>query len=182
MTESHRIKDMKDKIYISNLIGAFSTTVSNKIEKEISKLNGRSLNHDIALVAINNHPNETINVLSRTIDLTHSGTVRLIDTLENEGFVEKHKSTTDARSVVLNVTKTGSIRAQSILNHRENITLRLLECFDENQKHDFLNLLEIALSNLTNEKIEARRICRLCNEGVCRIQGCPVESAICQTT
>ncbi|MGJ8648272.1 MAG: MarR family winged helix-turn-helix transcriptional regulator [Marinomonas colpomeniae] len=149
--------------------------VSNEIEKEISELGGRNLSHEIALVVIYNHPNETIDVLSKVLDLTHSGAVRLINTLENDGFVQRHKSTQDARSVVLRVTGTGSIRVQSILDSREKVTLKLLENFDESQKQDFLNLLDIAMSNLNSKKIKALQICKLCNEGVCRKQGCPVE-------
>ena len=178
MIESHIIKNMKNTKYISNLIGAFATKVSNDIEKEISELGGRSLNHETALVVINNHPNETIDVLSKVLELTHSGAVRLINTLESEGLVERHKSAQDARSVVLNVTNEGSIRAQSILNNREKVTFKLLENFDEVQKQDFLNLLQIAMSNSNGEKIKALQICKLCNEGVCRKQGCPVEEAM----
>lgn len=169
---------MKDEKYISNLIGAFATKVSSEIEKQISELDGRSVNHEIALVAIYNHPNETIDILSKVLGLTHSGAVRLINTLENEGVVERHKSAQDARSVVLLVTLKGRKRVESILNSREKVTLKVLEIFDENQRQDFLSLLEIAMGHLTDEKIDARRICRLCNEGVCRKLGCPVENAV----
>jgi DNA-binding MarR family transcriptional regulator len=169
---------MKNEKYISNLIGAFATTVSSEIENKISQLSGRSLNHEIALVAIYNHPNETIDILSKVLGLTHSGAVRLVNTLESEALIERHKSAEDARSVVLRMTPIGSKRVASILNSREKVTDKLLENFDKNQKEAFLSLLEIAMGNLTHEKIEARRICRLCNEGVCRKLGCPVESAI----
>ena len=178
MIESHIINCMKDKIYISNLVGAFATMASNEIEKEISDLGGRSLSHETALVVIHNHPNETIDILSRVLSLTHSGAVRLINTLESEGFVQRHKSAKDARSVVLSVTSAGRARVQSILNSREKITLKLLESFDEIQQQNFLNLLEIAMGNLTSEKIKALQICKLCNEGACRKQGCPVEKSV----
>lgn len=178
MTESHIMNFMKNKKYISNLIGAFATTVSSDIENKISELDGRSLSHEAALVAIYNHPNETIDVLSKVLGLTHSGAVRLINTLEKEGFVERGKSTQDARSVVLCITSHGSERVKSILDNREKATLKLLECFNEEQEQSFLGLLEVAMGHLTNEQIEARRICRLCNEGVCRKLGCPVENAI----
>ena len=60
---------MKNEKYISNLIGTFATSVSNDIEKQIAELGGRSLSHEAALVTIYNHPNETIDVLSKTIEL-----------------------------------------------------------------------------------------------------------------
>jgi DNA-binding MarR family transcriptional regulator len=169
---------MKNEKYISNLVGAFATAVSSEVESNISELGARSLSHEVALVAIHNHPNETIDILSKVLGITHSGAVRLINTLEKENLVERHKSPQDARSVVLRVTVDGSIRVESILKSREGVTSKLLRSFDDNQKKDFMKLLEIAMSNLTNERIEARRICKLCNEGVCRKFGCPVENAI----
>ena len=89
MTHSHIISSMKNDKYISNLIGAFATSVAGDIEQKISDLGGRSLSHESALVVIFNHPNETINVLSKVLGLTHSGSVRLINTLEGEGLVEE---------------------------------------------------------------------------------------------
>jgi MarR family transcriptional repressor of emrRAB len=169
---------MKDEKYISNLIGAFATTISSEIEKSIAELDGRSLSHEIALVAIYNHPNETISTLSKVLAITHSGAVRLINTLENEGLVERYKSEQDARSVVLHVSDKGKERAQSVLFSREKVTSNLLKNFNEAQRRDFLNLLEIAMSNLTDKQIEARRICRLCDEGICRKLGCPVEKSV----
>lgn len=178
MIESHIIKFMKNEKYISNLIGTFATSVSNDIEKQIAELGGRSLSHEAALVTIYNHPNETIDVLSKVLGLTHSGAVRLINTLEKEELVERRKSVKDARSVVLCVTDKGSQRVELVLASRETATSKILNNFNDEQKQSFLSLIEIALSSLTSEQIEARKICKLCNEGVCRKQGCPVESAI----
>ncbi|WP_259399047.1 MarR family winged helix-turn-helix transcriptional regulator [Pseudoalteromonas sp. SG41-6] len=178
MIESHIIKSMKNEKYIANLIGTFATSVATDIEKQIAELGGRSLSHEAALVTINNHPNETIDMLSKVLGLTHSGAVRLINTLEKEGLVERKKSVNDARSVVLCVTGKGSCRVESILSNRETVTSKILENFTDEQQASFLSLIEIALGNFSNEQIEARKICKLCNEGVCRKQGCPVENAI----
>ncbi|KGJ87211.1 MarR family winged helix-turn-helix transcriptional regulator [Colwellia psychrerythraea] len=172
---------MKNIKYISNIIGAFATTISTDIEKEVSELGGRSLSHEAALVAIHNHPNETIDVLSKVLALTHSGTVRLINTLEKEGLVMRCRSAQDARSVVLCTTNDGNVRVQLILDSRERVALKLLENFNDEQKQSFLELLVIAMGHLTDEKIVARRICRFCNEGICRKLGCPVEQAVKRT-
>ena len=169
---------MKNEKYLSNLIGTFATSVSNDIEKQIAELGGRSLSHEAALVTIYNHPNETIDVLSKVLGLTHSGAVRLINTLEKEAFVERQKSAKDARSVVLCVTDKGCKRVELILKNRETATSKILNNFNAEQKQSFLSLIEIALGSLTSAQIEARKICKLCNEGVCRKLGCPVEKAI----
>jgi DNA-binding MarR family transcriptional regulator len=176
MIESHIIKPMENDKYISNLIGAFAITISSNIEQQIAELGGRSLNHEAALVAVHNHPNETIDILSKILGLTHSGAVRLINTLESEDLIERHKSVKDARAVVLRVTATGQKRVNLILASREKVVRELLENFDDKQRENFVDLLRISMKHLTSDQVEARRICRLCDEGVCRKQGCPVEN------
>lgn len=176
--ESYIVGFMKDEKYISNLIGVFATTVSTAIASKVSTLGGRSLNHEAALVAIHNHPDETIDVLSKVLALTHSGAVRLINALEQEGLVARHKSTQDSRAVVLRVTQHGSERVKDILQKRAIATLKVIEHLSDDQKQNFAKLLEMVMENLTDKKIEARRVCRLCDEGVCRKLGCPVEKSI----
>jgi DNA-binding MarR family transcriptional regulator len=169
---------MKNGKYRSNLTGAFATYVSTAIETSLSELGGRSLNHEAALVAIYNHPKETIDTLSKVLFLTHSGTVRLVNTLEAQGLVTRIKSTEDARAIVLQATPEGNERVEKILSSREKAIGKVFDHFDSKQRQEFTDLLRIAMQGLTKEKLEARRICRLCNEGVCRKAGCPVEQNI----
>lgn len=163
--------------YLENIVGAFATALMSNIESEVSNLGGRSLSHESALVAIYNHPNEGIDKLSKVLNLTHSGAVRLVGTLTGEGLLVRRKSPNDARAAVLCVTEKGQERAESILKTRSNTISRALTSFSDQQKKEFLPIIELALSSITQNETEARRICRLCNEGVCRSIGCPVEGA-----
>ncbi len=169
---------MTNNDYLANLLGAFATTVSTRIEHEVASLGGRSLNHEAALVAICNHPDDTIDTLSKVLGLTHSGAVRLINTLEKENLVERHRNEGDARSVVLRVTAKGRRRANKVLQAREQVTSQILTFLTSEQQKALTSTLEAALGGLTDGQEGARRICRLCNESVCRTQGCPVEIAI----
>ncbi|BCL72139.1 MarR family transcriptional regulator [Vibrio nigripulchritudo] len=166
---------MNEKDYISNLFGAFATTIATRIEEEVLELGGRSLTHESALVAIQNHPNDTIDVLRKVLGITHSGAVRLINTLEKEGLVERYRSEVDARAVVLRVTDKGSKRAEQVLKARERVTDQVFAHLNSQQQDAIVSALEVSLSALTNDQESARRICRLCNEQVCRAKGCPVE-------
>ena len=177
MTQSHIVIIMKNDKYMTNLLGAFATTVSTQIEQSVAELGGRSLSHEAALVAIYNHPNNSIDMLSKVLGLTHSGAVRLINTLEKEKLVERHRSNEDARAVVLRVTIKGKARAYSVLQAREKITTQIVKTLTVKQKTALEPVLEAMLGALTNGQEGARRICRMCNEEVCRIQGCPVERA-----
>jgi DNA-binding MarR family transcriptional regulator len=169
---------MKSGNYRSNLTGAFATYISTAIETNVSELGGRSLNHEAALVTIYNHPNDTIDSLSKVLWLTHSGAVRLVNTLEEQGLVKRLKSPEDARAVILATTSEGDKRVENILEQREKAIENVFKHFDSRQKQEFISLLGIAMKGLTQERLEARRICRLCNEGVCRKVGCPVEQSL----
>ena len=168
---------MTDNNYLKNLLGAFTTTIASNIEMEVAELDGRSLSHEAALVAINNHPNDGIEMLSKVLGLTHSGSVRLVNNLVHDGFVDRHRSKIDARAVVLCVTDAGRARANKILLAREKITSSVLDVLGENEKETIVPILETILSAMTGNVVEARRICRFCDEGVCRKAGCPVEIA-----
>ena len=169
---------MTEDNYLKNLLGVFATTVASNIEMEVAELDGRSLSHEAALVAINNHPNDGIEMLSKVLGLTHSGTVRLINNLVHDGLVDRHQSKIDARAVVLCVTDAGRERANKILLAREKITNSIIDTLSENRKKMIVPILEAILSAMTGNIVEARRICRFCDEGVCRKAGCPVEIAI----
>ncbi|WP_240778742.1 MarR family winged helix-turn-helix transcriptional regulator [Shewanella sp. SNU WT4] len=168
---------MTDNNYLKNLLGACATTIASNIEMEVAELDGRSLSHEAALVAINNHPNDGIEMLSKVLGLTHSGSVRLVNNLVHDGFVDRHRSKIDARAVVLCVTDAGRDRANKILLAREKITSSILDILGENEKETIVPILEKILSSMTDNVVEARRICRFCDEGVCRKAGCPVEIA-----
>lgn len=175
MIESYIFEYMETNNYITNLLGAFATTVSTQIEQAVANLGGRSLTHESALVTIRNHPNDTIHVLSKALGLTHSGGVRLINTLEEEGLVERHRSEEDARAVVLRVTTKGRRRADNILQAREQVIEPILTNLTDKQQQSLIPILEASLRELTGSQEGARRICRLCDERTCRPQGCPVE-------
>ncbi len=164
--------------YITNLLGTVATAIATGIEQSIGELGGHSLTHESALVTISQHPNESIDALSKILGLTHSGAVRLINTLEKEELVNRIRSKKDARAVVLKVTDKGGERAKSVLQAREQATKQVLAGLSMEQIQLLEPILESALLGVTHNQKEARRICRLCNEKVCRPQGCPVESAI----
>lgn len=169
---------MDTELYINNLLGAFATTLSSAIDENVGGVGLRSGSAATALVTVFNHPNESIDVLRRILNVTHSGAVRLINGLETEGLVERKPSAQDRRAVVLRLTKDGDTRAKAVLAARENVTTRIVENLSAEQREALLPVLATMLQTLTGDQSSARRNCRLCNEGVCRPNGCPVEQAV----
>ncbi len=178
MTESYTITPMKKNPYLNNLLGAFSTTLSSRIEQSIAEVGLRSHNAAAALVSILNHPDDSILVLQRALNLTHSGAVRLIDGLASDGLVERRRNEQDGRSVVLRLTPEGMDCARAVLAAREAITEEISNQLTAEQAQALSSTLEELLAAMTHSYESARRNCRFCHEGVCRPRGCPVEQAV----
>ncbi|MEO1321293.1 MAG: MarR family transcriptional regulator [Pseudomonadota bacterium] len=136
------------------------------------------MTHESALVVVFNHPGESIDSLRRALGLTHSGTVRLIDTLEAEGLVARARSARDARAVVLRPTAKGRRRAKRVLATRERTIAQVMGSLDSDQVAALRPVIEASLAAMADSPDAARRICALCDETTCRPQGCPVECAV----
>ncbi len=79
--------------------------------------------------------------------------------------------------MVIRLTKAGRARAHEVLQARARVTNTALAGLPAAQCETLQPGLETALATLTQGKDGARRICRLCDERVCRPKGCPVELA-----
>ncbi|MEP5730343.1 MAG: MarR family transcriptional regulator [Sulfitobacter sp.] len=172
---------MEPNLYINNVLGALATTLAGAIDESVDQVGLRSSSAAAAIVTISNHPDESIDVLRRILNLTHSGAVRLVNTLESEGMVERAPSAQDRRSVVLRLTQAGETSAKAVLAAREEIVGRITDGLTAEQREALLPLLSTMLKTLTGDQNEARRNCRLCRESTCRPHGCPVEQAATQT-
>lgn len=169
---------MENEAFVNNNLSALSLALSLKIDNAIAQTGLRSNNAAAALVSIMNHPGDSIDTLRRALDLTHSGAVRLIDYLVADRLIVRKANPLDARSVVLQVTSRGAKCAKDILNVRATVSSEVLSCLTDEQQTALSPILETMLGALTRDQESARRICKLCNEEVCRPQGCPVEGAI----
>ncbi len=168
---------MRNEAFVGNHLASLSTALSSKIDNAVGQIGLRSDNAAAALVAIMNHSGDSIDMLRRVLDMTHSGAVRLIDYLVLDGLIERRPNPSDARSVVLHVTELGARRAESILTARAAVTDEVMSCLTDEQKRALGPILETMLAALTHDYESARRICKLCNEEICRPEGCPVELA-----
>lgn len=175
---SRKYDHMTTEPYLNNLLGAFATTLACAVDESIREVGLRSGSAATALVTIFNHPDESIDVLRRILSVTHSGAVRLINGFEAEGLVERKPSALDRRAVVLRLTCEGEARAKAVLAAREDVTTQIVENLSAEQREALQPLLATMLQTLTGDQSTARRNCRLCNEGVCRPRGCPVEQAV----
>ena len=68
---------------------------------------------EAALVALVNHPGQSVAQLSRALGRSHSATVRLVDGLKRDELIERHPGG-DARSVAVALTSAGAAAAGAV--------------------------------------------------------------------
>ena len=161
----------------ANLLGALSLAVCERLGRATA---GDELpaSEPAALVTLAHYPGQSVDDLARTLGLTHSGAVRLVDRLEASGLVRRGP-TDRGRTLAIRLTAKGSRAANTVLGRRQEALEELLRTLDA----DRLGLLEAVseqlLGALTTDRRSAHHICRLCDEGVC-VRGafCPVDRAV----
>jgi len=67
----------------ANLLGAFLTGLHARLSERLERESGIAGDGPAALVAIAHHEGRTVEFLRKTLTLSHSWTVRLVEKLEN---------------------------------------------------------------------------------------------------
>ena len=163
----------------SNLLGALALSVMDAFNTVVAASAGSGGETPAALVTLGADPGVSINQLRQILNLSHPGTVRLIDRLEKEGLVER-RSGADGRTLALFLTDAGSERRKAILSERRQQLQIAINSLTPNERQQLTALLEKMLAAMTTNELQAFTICRLCEEEVCPGDRCPVEQKYCQ--
>jgi DNA-binding MarR family transcriptional regulator len=163
----------------SNLLGALALSVVDACNAVVEANAGYGGETPAALVTLGVEPGLSINQLRQILNLSHPGTVRLIDRLETEGLVER-RSGADGRTLALFLTDAGAARRKTILSERRLQLQLVLNALTENERKQLTKLLEKMLAAMTTSELRSYAICRLCEEEVCPGDRCPVEQKYCQ--
>ncbi len=160
-----------------NLLGAFVDAVYRRVEVKINTDQGMGGEAPAAIVMIGTNPERTLDFLARALELSHSGTVRLVDKLERERLVER-RACADKRAVALVLTERGSRRMRSILRARRECLETVFETLSAREQGQLTRSVEVMLASITGSDQEAECICRLCEEAACPQRRCPVTQAL----
>lgn len=117
----------------------------------------------------------SIQEIARQVGLTHSATVRLVDRLEKDWLVRRRSRR--GREVLVEATARGKRRARDLQDQRLAVADAMLGVLDEAERTTLAALLARLLEVPVAGQAEADRICRLCDQGLCRSEDCPVERA-----
>lgn len=173
---------------LTNLFGALALAVADDLRDVTEAAAGQASAGPSALVALHEFLDRpTVDELRRVVGLTHSGAVRLVDRLEEGGYVAR-RAGHDARSVSLALTAKGRNRAQRILAARARALHDPIADLTADERDSLSALCEKLLTAVTNRRLAERArnrphsggwLCRLCDMEACgRARGnCPTAAA-----
>jgi DNA-binding MarR family transcriptional regulator len=156
----------------ANLLGAVALSLHDELRAAVERRSGRSGEGPAALVVLGHQPGLSNDALSRLLDLTHTGTVRVIDRLVSDGLVERQTSRRDRRGVALRLTQAGEASRREILGAREAVMRRLVDRLGAREQAALAALLGELLRGMSRDDTHKLRICRLCDGVACR--DCPI--------
>jgi DNA-binding MarR family transcriptional regulator len=162
-----------------NLLGALSLAVTDRTSAAVGGVLGQSESAAVALSAMHHFLDEpSVDLLRQVLGLTPSGTVRLIDRLEDAGFVTRRPGR-DGRSVSLRLTASGRRAAERVSAARADVLQAALSDLAPDERKVLDEMISRMLVGLIRGPGATRWMCRLCDTTTCRGArgGCPVANA-----
>jgi DNA-binding MarR family transcriptional regulator len=163
----------------ANLAGALSLVIADQAADAVTEAAGRSESAAAALSALLHFLDRpSVDLLRQVLGLTSSGAVRLLDRLEESGYVTRGPGA-DGRSASVTLTEHGRLAAQRVSDARATVLEGALAVLSPAERADFERLAGKVLVGMMRGPGAVRWICRLCDIGVCRGAegGCPLGNA-----
>lgn len=155
----------------ANMLGAVGLAVADRIEEIARDIVKHSGETPAALVVIGYGLGPSNDQLRRVLDLSHPGTVRLVDRLAADGLVERRRGQ-DKRAIALHLTDKGHASREALLRGRLASINHLLMPLSVNEQDELAALLHKVLSSMGASDLDRCRLCRLCDDRVCT--DCPI--------
>jgi DNA-binding MarR family transcriptional regulator len=163
----------------ANLLGALSLMIADQMADAMGEAGGRPESAAAALSALLHFLDQpSVDLLRQVLGLTSSGTVRLIDKMEQSGQVARGPGS-DRRSTTVSLTPAGHAAAQRVGTARTEVLQGALAVLSVEERAALAAIVGKMLVGLMREPGAVRWMCRLCDTGVCRgaEDGCPVGNA-----
>jgi DNA-binding MarR family transcriptional regulator len=162
-----------------NILGALSLAVTDRTTDAAGDAVGLSESAATALSALYHFLDEpSVDRLRRVLGLTPSGTVRLVDRLEDAGYVTRRPGR-DGRSVSLRLTPAGRRAARRVSDARAEALEEGLADLAPDERDALDALISRVLVRFIRGPGATRWMCRRCDMAACgRDAGrCPVANA-----
>ncbi|MEM1155740.1 MAG: MarR family transcriptional regulator [Pseudomonadota bacterium] len=155
----------------ANLLGVIGLSIADRIHTTAMEVMNRAGETPAALVIIGYGFGPSNDKLKRVLGLSHPGTVRLVDRLVSDGLVERRKGR-DKREIALYLTDAGRDSREDLLAGRLASIRSLLTPLDTKEQESLDAILRKLLVAMHPNDMERRRLCRLCDDRVCK--NCPI--------
>lgn len=165
--------------HTGNLLGALALAVTDRTSAAVGGAAGQSETAAVALSALHHFLEDpSVDLLRQVLGLTPSGTVRLVDRLEDAGFVTRRPGR-DGRSVSLRLTASGRRAAERVSAARAEVLQSALAGLAPRERKALDELAGRVLAGLIRGPGATRWMCRLCDTAACGRQDgkCPVANA-----
>jgi DNA-binding MarR family transcriptional regulator len=163
----------------ANVLGALSLSVADRTLAAVGDAAGQSDSAAVALSALHHFLDDpSVDLLRQVLGLTPSGTVRLVDRLEDAGYVTRRPGR-DGRSVSLRLTASGRRAAERVSAARTEVLQDALSDLAPAERRALDELVSRVIVRLIRGPGATRWMCRLCDTTTCRSapRGCPVTNA-----
>ena len=155
----------------TNLLGALALAITDRIGSQMREALDRSGETAAAIVVLGYAPGLSVETLRHVLHLSHPGTVRLIDRLEDDSHVERRRGA-DGRAVALDLTPQGQNLRDRLLDRRLDLLEGALSGLAADERIVLGRLLAKILTRLPENEMAKHRICRLCAVRLC--SDCPI--------
>ena len=176
--------------HAANVLGALSLVVADRMNAAVEAVAALGPSAPAALAALHEFlDGGSVTQLSSVLGLSHSGTVRLVDRLADEGLVERIGAQ-DGRAVSVVLTSSGGRVALRIRQARSKALTGALSALTSDEVDNLAAALDKMLTTITLARAKERSarphdrpqpwLCRLCDFAACgRSEGnCPVNNAV----
>ncbi|MDC7812161.1 MarR family winged helix-turn-helix transcriptional regulator [Sphingomonas koreensis] len=155
-----------------NVFGALSQAVSDRVRIAIAEAFTAGGETAAALIAIGHEPGMSIDQISRILRLSHAGTVRVVERLDDQGLVGKSQSPSDRRVAHITLTRRGQAERTKLLGLRNAAVSGLLVRVPDNDRAVLERIADTILTSLLDDPQSALPTCRFCDQAKCL--GCPM--------
>jgi len=163
------------RLRTANMLAAFAGEVTERVAAMLKRHPNQTDSTFAALNIMGFWEGITNAQLARALVLSHTATVRLVDKLEAQGFVEA-RAGDDKRATHLHLTKAGRKAVQPALVARCAAVKGYLECLTAAEERQFAQLLEKLMRPLAKDAYGVSHFCRLCEFSACPGDECPMHA------
>lgn len=156
-----------------NALGGLCLGVADAVVQAVSTSTGLNSATAAALVTIDARPGQSVAALAETLQVSHSGAVRLVDRLQTADLVRRANGP-DGRTSALFVTGTGRGTCSRGVAARRAVLEELTSELEPGERQHLADLVLRLAPKLTDLRTEAQHACRLCEHAICAGEQCPV--------